>query len=136
MSRFIAVLDACVLYPASLRDTLLRAAMRDFYRPQWSAQILDEVTRNLRDNRGLTIEQANRLLNAIRRHFSEAEVTDYESLIPLLTCHEKDRHVLAAAIRARADVIVTFNLKDFPATALTPYNIRDTASRCLPDPSL
>lgn len=123
MSSFIAVLDACVLYPASLRDTLLRAAAADLYRPQWSVQILDEVIRHLRADKGISEEQAHRLLGALREHFAEAETTGYESLIPTLTCHEKDRHVLAAAVRSQAQVIVTVNLKDFPASSLASFNI-------------
>jgi predicted nucleic acid-binding protein len=120
----IALLDACVLYPAALRDILLRAALRDLYRPHWSARIIDEVSRNLQEQRGVSHEQAQRLTSAMTRHFAEAAVTEYEDLIPQLTCHEKDRHVLAAAIRARARVIVTFNLKDFPADSLRPYSIQ------------
>ena len=123
MSSFIAVLDACVLYPASLRDTLLRAAAADLYRPQWSVHILDEVIRHLRADRGISEGQARRLLGALREHFAEAETTGYESLIPTLTCHEKDRHVLAAAVRSQAQVIVTVNLKDFPASSLASFNI-------------
>ncbi|MDB5059111.1 MAG: hypothetical protein JWO59_2583 [Chloroflexi bacterium] len=123
MSNFIALLDACVLYPASLRDTLLRAASADLYRPHWSAQILDEVVRHLRADRGISEAQAQRLASALREHFAEAETTGFESLIPTLTCQEKDRHVLAAAIRCHAQIIVTFNLKDFPVSSLEPFSI-------------
>jgi hypothetical protein len=59
----------------------------------------------------------------LREHFAEAETTGYESLIPILTCHEKDRHVLAAAVRAQAQVIVTVNLRDFPVSSLEPFSI-------------
>jgi len=117
------VLDACVLYPASLRDTLLRAALAGLYRPWWSAQILEETTRNLREKRGLSAEQARRLVAAMTDHFEEASVTGHEIHIPVLTCHEKDRHVLAAAVHAHAQVIVTFNLKDFPVQSLEPFAI-------------
>jgi len=72
MPVFIALLDACVLYPAALRDTLLRAAPRGLYRPQWSALIIDEVSRNLRENRGLTEEQTWKLTSAMTEHFGEA----------------------------------------------------------------
>jgi predicted nucleic acid-binding protein len=123
MPGVIALLDACVLYPAALRDTLLRAALRDLYRPHWSAQIIDEVARNLREHRGITDEQARRLTNAMTSHFAEAAVTGYEHLIVGFTCHEKDRHVLAAAIRAQAQVIVTFKLKDFPPDSVRPHSI-------------
>ena len=113
-----------MLYPAALRDTLLRLALRNLYRPHWSAQIIDEVTRNLREHRGLTADQAQRLTSALANHFCEAAVTGYEDLIPGLTCQEKDRHVLAAAIRAHATLIVTFNLKDFPSDSLQPHTIK------------
>lgn len=59
----------------------------------------------------------------MRTAFPDARVTGYESLIPAMTNHPKDRHVLAAAARADAAVIVTANLKDFPAAALEPYQI-------------
>jgi predicted nucleic acid-binding protein len=123
VSNFTALLDACVLYPASLRDTLLRAASADLYRPQWSAQILDEVVRHLRADRGISDQQAQHLVAALREHFAEAETAGYERLIPSLTCHEKDRHVLAAAVRSHAQIIVTFNLKDFLAASLEPFGI-------------
>ena len=59
----------------------------------------------------------------IRRHFSEAWIEGYEDLIPAMTNHPKDRHVLAAAARAGVKVIVTYNLKDFPSSSLAPYAI-------------
>lgn len=123
MSNLIAVLDACVLFPASLRDTLLRAAQKGLYRPHWSADIIDEVICNLKEDRGLSDEQAARLTSALIKHFGEAVVIGYDDLIPGLTCHEKDRHVLAAAVHTHAQVIITVNLKHLPESALYPYGI-------------
>lgn len=110
---FIVLLDANVLYPASLRDTLLRAAAADFYQARWSAQILEEMTRNLEASAGMPPEKAARLRAVMEREFPEADVTGYEALIVAMKNDEKDRHVAAAALKAGAQVIVTANLDDF-----------------------
>jgi len=118
------VLDACVLVPMPLADTLLRlAAGPRLYLPKWSDQIMVEVTRTLQENFGLSPKKAMYRENEIRRHFPEAWIDGYEDLIPAMTNHPKDRHVLAAAVRAGVKVIVTYNLKDFPSSSLTPYAI-------------
>jgi predicted nucleic acid-binding protein len=120
---FKAVLDACVLIPMPLADTLLRlAGGRRLYLPKWTDQIMDEVNRNLAGNLGLTGEQVAYRESEIRRHFPEARVEGHEDLMSAMTNHPKDRHVLAAAVRCNAHVIVTHNLKDFPRTALEPYS--------------
>ncbi|HYO30534.1 MAG TPA: PIN domain-containing protein [Thermomicrobiales bacterium] len=123
MSRFSVVLDACVLIPMSLSDTLLRAADADLYRLLWSEDILDEVRRNLVEN-GLTDDQrALSRVSQMRRTFPQASVTGYSGIVESMTNDPKDRHVLAAAVTAGAQVIVTSNLRDFPEHALSPYNI-------------
>lgn len=108
-----AVLDANVLYPGSLRDTLLRLAEAGYYEPFWSQQILDEMDRNLLAKAEMTSTQVERLLRAIQEAFPEAMVTGYEELIDKMPNDEKDRHVTAVAVVAVAQVIVTNNLKDF-----------------------
>lgn len=120
MSSFGAVLDACVLIPAAVCDTLLRAAQHDLYRPYWSAMILAEVERNLLQS-GLIADpaKARQRVQAMRRAFERAMVTGFEALIPSMPNHPKDRHVLAAAVIARAQVVITYNLRDF-RTAGTP----------------
>ncbi len=119
-----AVLDACVLIPMPLADTLLRLASgRGLYLPKWTGQIMNEVNRNLVEKFGLTDEQVAYRENEIRRHFPEAWVERHEDLIAAMKNHPKDRHVLAAAVRCNAQVIVTVNVKDFPTTALDPYSI-------------
>jgi predicted nucleic acid-binding protein len=118
-----AVLDTCVLFPAALRDTLLRAAERQLFAGRWSEAILEELVRNLVAHGGVTPASAAALCTAIRRAFPGAVVSGYEDLIEGLTNHPKDRHVLAAAIHANARVIVTSNLRDFPSRALAPYGI-------------
>jgi predicted nucleic acid-binding protein len=120
---FPAVLDANVLIPINTADLLLRLAAAETYRPLWSADILDEVERNLVAKIGLTADKAARRVGMMREAFPDALVTGYAPLIPSMTNDPKDRHVLAAAARAGAAVIVTANLKDFPAPALDPYEI-------------
>jgi predicted nucleic acid-binding protein len=127
MSSFVAVADTCALFPQTLRDTLLRAAEADLYRVRWSEEILEELRRNLEERRGLTREQAQHLLTQMRRAFPEATVTGYEQLVGSMTNHPDDRHVLATAVLAGAQVIITDNLKDFPEAALSPYNIESQA---------
>jgi predicted nucleic acid-binding protein len=122
--NFPVVLDACVLWPNSLRDTLLRLAETPrLYTPQWTDTIWEEVLRNLTARRGLTSEQTDHLLSQVKEHFPEAFVTGYEPLIGLMSNDPKDRHVVAAAVRTNAQVIVTFNLKDFPPAALSEWGI-------------
>lgn len=123
IANFPVVLDTCVLYPRALRDTLLRAAERNLYAPHWSAHILGELRRNLVADHRLTANQGDYLLAEMTRAFPSAAVVGFESLVPCMTNNEKDRHVLAAAVLARAEVIVTSNLRDFPDEALSSYGI-------------
>lgn len=121
---FIALLDANVLYPTYLRDLLLRLAQAGVYQPRWSAEILDEVARNVKKGRDAADqEKVDRMTSLMKRHFEDAEVMGYEGLVPAMTNDPKDRHVLAAAITGGADVIVTYNLRHFPPQSREPYNI-------------
>ncbi len=124
-SDFQAVLDACVLVNAALRDTLLRLAEPPccLYLPRWSMDIIQETTRTLKIKLGLTSQQTAHLVRELEIHFEDAWVEGYEPFIPAMTNHPKDRHVLAAAMVCGAQTIVTFNLKDFPADALSPWNV-------------
>ncbi|GAA2630979.1 PIN domain-containing protein [Paractinoplanes durhamensis] len=119
---FPAFLDTCVLYPSYLCDTLLRLAEASAYRPLWSGEILAELRRNLIKH-GFSAERVDRRLAEMTRSFADAFVVGYESLTGGMTNDPKDRHVLAAAVRANAEVIVTFNLNDFPESALKPYDV-------------
>jgi predicted nucleic acid-binding protein len=121
----VVVLDANVLFPLSLRDLLFRAVEKGLYRLQISREIWDEVIRNLVENGRMTPEGAAYLDMRVQEFLAEndALVSGYEALVPTLTNDPKDRHVLAAAIHAHAEAIVTFNLKDFPADALARYGI-------------
>jgi hypothetical protein len=125
VSPFTVVFDSCVLYPAPLRDLLMHVAVTDLFRVKWTEEIHVEWNRGvLRDRPDLTEEQLHRTRDLMNSHVRDCLVRGYESLIPGLTLPDPDdRHVLAAAIRTGAHLIVTFNLKDFPADALTPYGI-------------
>lgn len=125
MAKFTAIFDACVLDPAPLRDLLMSLAMTGLFRAKWTAAIPEEWNGNLLRNwDDLTRPQLERTRDLMNRAVSDALVAGSEDLIASLTLPDPDdRHVLAAAIRGRADVIVTSNLKDFPETALKPYDI-------------
>jgi len=124
-SPFTAIYDANVLYPAPLRDFLMNLALTGIYRARWSAGIHDEWKRNLLLNRpDLTPEHVDRTSSLMDAAVPDALVTDYDSLVEGLDLpDEDDRHVLAAAIKCNASVIVTFNLKDFPKTVLGVFDI-------------
>ncbi len=125
MSQFIAVFDACVLYPAPLRDVLMHLALTDLFRAKWTDAIHEEWMRSVLANRpDLSREQLERTRQLMNAHVRDCLVADYEDLIPVLALPDpEDRHVLAAAIRSSADVIVTFNLRDFPPETLKKWGI-------------
>lgn len=123
MTKLRVVLDACVLFPMYLRDTLLSTADEDLYLPYWSQKILDEVIGNLVKGGTLSQEKAKNLERTIKIAFPEAMVEVPVGLEEAMTNDPKDRHVLAAAVTAGADIIVTNNLKDFRENDLAPWNI-------------
>jgi predicted nucleic acid-binding protein len=120
-----AVVDACVLYPARLRDLLLSLAGADLFRPIWSEMIQEEWIRNvLANRRDLTRGQLERARDLMNRAFPGSSIQGFEAVIPTLTLPDSDdRHVLAAAIHVHADLIVTINLSDFPVAALGSHGI-------------
>ena len=120
---FKAVLDACVLVPSPLFDTLLRLAEADLFVPIWSDEILWEVERTLTGDLGLTPDQAKRRIGQMAQAFPDSLVGDFAELVSQMRNDPKDRHVLAAAVRSGARIIVTANLKHFPGDALVPYEI-------------
>ena len=126
MKLLFAVLDANVLYPQVLRDVLLSLSFNGVYAARWSDQIHDEWTRNLQKQRpDLSPSQLQRTRRLMNEQIEDSLVEGYEHLIPTLELPDSDdRHVLAAAIHAQAEEIVTWNLKDFPRRALEPHGIR------------
>ena len=121
---FVAFYDACVLYPAPLRDLLLRLARTNLFRARWSDEVHDEWIRGVLRDRPDLEEKLKRTRELMNDAVDDCLVTGYRQLIQNLELPDPDdRHVLAAAISGRADVIVTKNLKDFPENKLSPYNI-------------
>mgnify|MGYP002720255630 FL=1 len=124
MSRFTAFIDTCALVPVALADTLLRLAEHGLYRPLWSEEILRETEQAIERIHPELAGLARRRTDAMREAFSDACVTGWEPLVTALTLPDSnDRHVLAAAIMGRADVIVTNNIKDFPEAVLEPLSL-------------
>jgi predicted nucleic acid-binding protein len=123
-SGYQVVLDACVLVNAALRDTLLRIAEPPrLYLPRWSNDIMEETMRTLENKLGLSRQQTTHLVGQLREHFEDCWVEGYEKLVSVMTNHNKDRHVLAVAVRTGAQTIVTFNIKDFPEAAVAPWDV-------------
>ena len=123
--RFTVVLDACVLYPAPIRDILLNLADLEIFSPKWSEIIQEEWTKNLLANRpDLTKSKLSKIINAMNDAFPDAEVHGFEELIDFIELPDPDdRHVVAAGIKCKADAIITFNKKDFPEEYLDQYNL-------------
>lgn len=126
MTALVAFYDANVLYPSTLRNLLMHMALRGLFRAKWSAQVHEEwITTLLRNRPDLTRAQLEHTRDLMDKHAVDALVTGYEDLIPRLKLPDpNDGHVLAAAIRAQANVIVTMNLRDFPRSALAAFGIR------------
>jgi predicted nucleic acid-binding protein len=122
----VVILDACVLYPFHLRNILVQAAIDGLYVARWTDRIHQEWIRNLAANAPSIplgrLEATSALMNLALPH---ATISDYEDHIQKVVIPDPDdRHVVAAGIAAAATVIVTWNLRDFPATALRPFGLR------------
>lgn len=122
---YVVVYDACVLYPAPQRDLLIRLARTGLFRARWTDEILDECFRNILANRpDLHADALTRTRQLMIKAVPDCMVHGHEPLIDGLHLPDPDdRHVLAAAIRAAAQTIVTANLSDFPAAILKSYGI-------------
>lgn len=114
-----------MLYPAPLRDLLLELALADFYRAKWSDAVHDEWIHALLLRRpDITATRLKRTRRLMDAHVRDAVVSGFEELIPGIRLPDPDdRHVVAAAMRGEADMIVTANLKDFPASVLAPRGL-------------
>jgi predicted nucleic acid-binding protein len=126
MTTFRVVLDTCVMLPQTLNNLLLTLADAELFRTVWTPDLLDEVERTLSGERfGKSPQQAARRVQQMRRAFplAEEESRGYRELIPAMTNDPKDRHVLAAAVRSGAGVIVTATVQDFPPAALVPFDV-------------
>jgi len=119
------ILDANVLYPAPVRDLLLSLANNKMFQPKWSAAINEEWVRSLVANRpDIKRENTENTIRSMNMAFPDANTETHPSTIEELTLPDpNDQHVLAAAISAEAELIVTFNLKDFPPSLLAPRGI-------------
>jgi predicted nucleic acid-binding protein len=125
VASFTALYDACVLYPAPLRDLLMNLACYGLFRARWTEQIHDEWIRSLLKNRpDLDPTALQRTRELMNRAVPDCLVSGHMQLVEALDLPDPDdRHVLAAAICGKAEVIVTFNEKDFPAEKLAPFGI-------------
>jgi predicted nucleic acid-binding protein len=122
---FVVVYDANVLYPNALRDLLIRIAIAGLVQAKWTTEIIDEMRRaRLRTNPDLDPENLERQVKLINDSVADCLVKGYEPLMTGLKLPDPDDvHVLAAAIKSGAQVIVTANLKHFPAEYLAEFNI-------------
>lgn len=120
--KFPAFFDTNVLYGALLNDLILELADRGLFRPLWSKDVLCELRKNLVKN-GENPLLVEKRVGTMERYFPDAMVTGYEDLVHTMTNDEKDRHVLAAAVRSGAEVLVTFNMKDFPAESVEQFDV-------------
>ncbi|MFK7943001.1 MAG: RSP_2648 family PIN domain-containing protein [Paracoccaceae bacterium] len=123
--RELVFLDACVLFPSFTRSLLLSMAVEGIYKPLWSARVLEEWRRAIGRKHGdAAASQAEIAAKRMERAFPNAEVPacpDLEAQIRLPD--PADAHVLAAAVEAGADVLLTFNLRDFPARTLAAHGV-------------
>lgn len=121
--RFTCVLDTNVIYPIEIRDLLFWFAFYDLYTPKWSKHIFDEWVHVMK-RKGVNSKEIKKRVDNVQRAFPDAMVENYEVLIDSLKLPDtKDRHVLAAAIKTNANIIVTNNLKDFPKVYLSTFGL-------------
>jgi len=121
--RFTCVIDTNVIYPIEIRDLLLWFAHFDLFTPKWSKHIFDEWIKVMKQ-KGVKDDEIEKRIANVNFAFPDAFVKNYENLIDNLSLpDEKDRHVLAAAIKTNANIIVTNNLKDFPSEYLLDFGL-------------
>ena len=122
----VAVFDACILYPFHLRNLIVQAAVDRLVEARWTDEIHNEWIRNLAaDAPAIPFERLQATRRLMNDALPRATVIGYEDLIPAVSLPDPDdRHIVAAAIAAGASVILTWNLRDFPATALKKYGLR------------
>ncbi|CCG01230.1 PIN domain-containing protein [Blastococcus saxobsidens] len=125
MASFVVIYDANVLYPSLLRDLLIRVAQAGLVRARWTDEILDEVFRNLVEDRpDLDPDRLARTRTLMNQAIRDVLVTGYEPLTGVVDLPDPDdRHVVAAAIKVGAQTIVTNNVRDFPRDGLARWHI-------------
>ncbi len=128
VDRSVVLCDACVLYSITMADLLTSLGEAGLYRPRWTRDIHEEWIRNVIENRGssgtVTREKLEARRDAMIEAIEDSLVEGYEELIPTITLPDaEDRHVLAAAIKSKATLILTINLKDFPQQTLAAWNL-------------
>ena len=121
--RFKCVLDTNVIYPIEIRDLLFWFAYYELYTPKWSEHIFDEW-KDVMKKKGVEESVARKRVEKANLAFPDAMVCNYSPLINNITLPDpKDCHVLAAAIKTNANVIVTNNIKDFPSDYLSSFGL-------------
>jgi len=128
VNRPVAVCDACVLYSITMADLLTSLGEAGLYHPRWTREIHEEWIRNVIENRGpsgtVTREKLEARRDAMIEAIEDSLVEGYEELIPTIMLPDPDdRHVVSAAIKSEASLILTINLKDFPQQALAAWNL-------------
>lgn len=134
-NRFTAFVDACSLADVLRRDLLLTLASAGFFRLRWSPLVLDEVERAIRrikagDGEESAAKQAFRARGAMERAFPEASIDDFDAFLPVCARlpDPGDAHIVAAAMKTQAAVIVTENLKHFPGEVIGSLNMEVRSS--------
>lgn len=124
-AHFTALIDANVLFPIVVRDYLLWLSIHGLYSPKWSAKLLEEFTSIFeKKKKRLTPEQIERQIELMNKACPNALVEKYQGLLPSINLPDlNDKHVVAAAIKCNANVIVTYNLKDFPSECLDSFGL-------------
>ena len=126
MTISVVLADANILYSRTLRDYFLHAADEGALEIHWSQQILDEMSRNLRDKLGLSDADTTRL-ELLMNEYIEYALVDVESddlaTVEGVEMDAKDRHVLAAALSADADILLTENARHFPREWMADHDI-------------
>jgi predicted nucleic acid-binding protein len=123
-SRYTVILDACVLYPALLRDVLISLGHAGLFHARWSSHILCELAKNLQADKKISADKLDSLFALMHTAIPDSLVTGYDGIINSIElAAQSDRHVIAAAVVGHADAIVTFNLRDFPPEAAEQYGI-------------
>lgn len=126
MANFSVIYDANIFYSAPLRDLLVELACTSLFKAKWTEEIHSEwIESLLKDRTDIKRQSLETTKNLINEAVPDCLIENYESLITAVTLPDaNDRHVLAAAIKGKADLIVTLNLKDFPTTELNKYSIK------------